>query len=258
MTEQTQVAAEAVKQAQVDVESANTLLKLVRQQQRQTLATRQDVLKARTALIEARTRLDVAKSRQQALISETRLLSPASGKVISVSAADGDYVSAGQSLLKILPANELWLSARAFRQDGAQLQPGMPGVFHPDAGGVAIPVSVSATVPGSGAGETWQVYLRPTIQSPAWFAGEAGKLVLSGPARELPAVSSAAVVMDEGKWWVMVKTQQGAKAVQVVPAVSRSGWTWLKQGLNVGQKVLVRNAYQQFHQNFASQYANPD
>ena len=258
VTEQAQVAADAVKQAQVDVASANTLLKLVQQQQRQTLATRQDVLKARSSLSEAKARLEIAESRQQALISETRLLSPASGKVISVAATDGDYVSAGQSLLKILPTNELWLSARIFGQDGQQLQPGLPGVFHPNLGGEAIPVSVATTAPGSGAGGTWQVYLLPKIQSPAWFAGEAGKLVLHGPAFELPAIPSAALIMDQGKWWVMVASEQGERPVHVVPASSRHGWTWLKQGLSVGQKVLVRNAYQRFHQNFARQYANPD
>lgn len=253
-----QAARLTVKQDQAELVSAKSVLTLTAQKRRQKLATQEQLLNARTALLKARTQLAIGRSQQQSLQAETQLLAPTDGQVAAVTAANGDYISAGESLLKLLPSKGLWLEARAYGRDGQQVTVGQTGQFLPEEGGQALAVTVATRVPDTESPGSWLLFLVPKGPSTDWFAGQAGTVTLTGGARQLPAVPSAGLIMDQGQWWVMLKTRQGAKPVQVDPAASQNGWTWLLHGVQAGQEVMVQGAYQAYHQDFSKQYANPD
>ena len=237
-------------------QSARQVLASVRQKQGERLATRAALARANLELQQSDSRLKSDRSRLQALQARTQLLAPGDGQVIKVATANGDYVKAGQTLVEIMPSRDLWLSAKLYGRQGMDVQAGQKGRFQPDDQGPAIAVTVATVMPEPAGG--WQLYLTPQGTGPAWFAGEAGQLILAGATRKLPAVPTRAMIMDQGRWWLMVEGPKGAHPERVTPAASRNGWTWLQSGVSADQRVLVKGAYQAFHRDFSSQYSNPD
>lgn len=253
-----QSAQQMVSQDQADLKSAQSILTLVEQKRRQKLATQEQLLKARSAVSQARTQLSMARSQQQSLQARTQLVAPTEGQVTALAAANGDYVTAGQTLLQILPNKGLWIQARAYGQDGQRVKVGQSGQFETTKGQGTGAVKVVAKVPDVTSPGTWLLYLLPQDNAGNWFAGQAGTVTLTQNVRQLPAVPSAALIMDQGQWWVMLKSGQTSKPVQVDPVASDQGWTWLNQQGLAGKQVMVRGAYQAYHRSFSKQYANPD
>lgn len=253
-----QAAEQSVKQDQADLESAKSILTLIEQKRRQRLATQEELLKARTAVSQAQTHLVVARIQLQSLQAQTQLVAPTDGQITTLSAANGDYMTTGQSLLRILPSKGLWIRTRAYGQEGREVKVGQTGNFQADEAGRTLAVTVATKVPDTKSPGTWLLYLVTQDASANLFAGQAGTVSLTESVRQLPAVSNAALIMDQGQWWVMLKAGQSTKPVRVDPAASHHGWTWLLHGVQAGDRVLVQGAYQAYHQNFSKQYANPD
>ena len=90
------------------------------------------------------------------------------------------------------------------------------------------------------------------------YSGEMGTLRLTGAPRAWAAVPTAALVMNQGTWWVLVEEAKGPRPQQVEIGPARDGWTLVRQGLAPGQKVVVADAYLVFHRDFAKQYQPPD
>lgn len=258
LTARLDAARQAVVADQAARQAARQVLASVRQKQGDRLATRAALARASLELKRSDSQLKSDQSRLHALQARTQLLAPGDGQVIKVTAANGDYVKAGQVVLEVMPARGLWLEARLYGRQGMAVQVGQKGRFQPDDQGPAIPVTVATTVPEPESPGRWLLYLTPQASAPAWFAGEAGHLILAETTRKLPAVPSRAMILDQGSWWLMVEGAKGPHPVRVTPAASRNGWTWLQAGVRADQRVLVKGAYQAFHRNFSSQYANPD
>ena len=91
-----------------------------------------------------------------------------------------------------------------------------------------------------------------------WLNGEPGTVSLNAPQRQLVSVPTRALILDQGKWWVMVHSAKGNSPETVVPG-STLGWnTFLESGLAPGTKVIVDNAYLLFHASIAEQFQIPD
>ena len=142
----------------------------------------------------------------------------------------------------------------------------MPGRFEPVAGSEAVPVRVAsvvaalapdggekvglvATGAGSGPGVT---------QTAPWLNGEWGNVTVSGPVRRIAVVPTAALIVDQAKWWVVVRTPSGDRQQVVVPGQAHGWMTYVEKGLEPGEQVVVQNAYLAFHRDIARRYTPPD
>ena len=108
----------------------------------------------------------------------------------------------------------------------------------------------------AGGGEA--VGLTPTISNVRWINSEFGALTLNLPMRRLVAVPTRALILDRGKWWVLVHTAKGDHPQEVAPGPSRGWQTFLESGISQGTEVVVQNAYLVFHRGISKTYQPPD
>ncbi len=247
-----------VRSARSQLNAAEKSLAIQRQQLPSHLTTRQAVHQAEAAEAQAQTALDNARSRLSAIRQLMTLSAPDDGIVIALNSADGQLVTVGQPILTLQPANRLWLRAVYYGADLTAIRVGMRGHFTPADGGKSIPVRVNS-VPGTlatGGGES--IALLPVHPRKRWLSGEAGTVTLDIPARRLIAVPTRALVLNQGKWWVMVHIAKGYRRQAVVPGPTQGWDTFIESGLAPGMKVVVNNAYLLFHSSVAEQYQIPD
>ena len=186
------------------------------------------------------------------------LRAPVDGRVLAVDAANGERMAVGQPIITMQPAHRLWLKAVYYGADAPMIQAGMTGRFVPADGSHPIQVKVSTVfgtlAPDGGEG----VGLVAMGPASAWRNGEFGKLTLNGPARSLVAVPTRALILDQGKWWVMVHTATGDHPQEVIPGPTRGWQTFIAHGLEPGTEVVVDNAYLEFHRSISQRYQPPD
>ena len=211
----------------------------------------QDVSNARAALAEAESALKRVRV-------ANRLLAPVDGIVLGVTAADGERVAPGQALVTLQPSGQLWLRAAYYGADAAAIHVGMTGEFSPADGNPPIPVKV-ATVFGAlspDGGES--VGLLSATPAPVWLNGEFGTVTLKAPPRQLVAVPTRALILDAGRWWVLVRTTHGDRHQVVIPGPARGWLTFIERGLMPGADVVVENVYLEFHRGISETYTPPD
>jgi RND family efflux transporter MFP subunit len=258
-------AAAALESAQAQVVRARAALKLAdrtldiaRAKQREHLATRQAVYGAKAALADAKAQMQSAQTRLNALRTSTTIRAPTDATVLSVLASNGEYVTEGAALLGLQATGELWLRAVYYGRDAAALRVGLKGEFKPADSSNAIPVRVQNILaparPDGGRG----VMLTPIDPSADWYSGEVGSVRLEGDKRAWVAVPTEAVIMDQGRWWVLVQDEHGERSLQVTPGPAIDGWTLINTGLAPGTPVVVADAYLRFHRDFARRYQQPD
>lgn len=244
--------------AQSQFDAAKKSLDIARQQLPSHLTTRQAVQQAESAEAQARSGLVNAQSRLKTLRQLMTISSPADGTVLQLSSADGALVSAGQPVLTIQPANGLWLVADYYGADLAAIRVGMTGQFQPADGGVPVKVRV-VSIPGTltaGGGES--IALEALNSKHSWISGEAGTVALDLPPRQMVAIPTRALVLNQGKWWVMTHSAAGDRAQEVVPGPTQGWDTFIVRGLAPGTEVVVNNAYLLFHASVTEQFQIPD
>lgn len=247
-----------VRSARAQLDAAEKSLTIERQQLSTHLATRQSVQQAESAEAQARAALDNAQSRLKSVRQMMTVTAPADGIVLALSSADGALASAGQTILTIQPAGGLWLQATYYGRDLAGIHVGMTGSFAPSDGSRAIPVRV-VSIPGTiaaGGGEL--IALEPLNAHAEWLSGEAGTVTLRSASRKLVEVPTRALIVNQGKWWVLVHTSKGNHAQEVVPGPVQGWNTFIESGLTPGTEIVVNNAYLLFHSGIAEQYQIPD
>lgn len=247
-----------LRSAQSQLDAAEKSLAIAQQQLPAHLTTRQAVQQAQSAAAQARSGQAGAQSRLNTVRQLMTIASPTDGVVLQLNAADGALIGAGQPILTVQPANGLWLQANYFGADLAAIHVGMTGQFAPSDGGAPVKVRV-ASIPGTlaaGGGES--IALEPAGAASSWLSGESGTVTLDLPARQMVAVPTRALILNQGKWWVMLHTAAGDRAQQVVPGPVAGWQTFIVNGLAPGARVVVNNAYLLFHSSIAEQYQIPD
>ena len=221
------------------------------------LVTRQTLAADEAAYAAARGQLQVA-------LQTLTLHAPADGQVLAVEAADGEQVATGQLILT-LQTSRPWLNATYYGADALAIRPGMRGRFQPTSGD-AIPVRVRTVSQALGPDGGEQVGLLPVLPrgndagalADQWRSGQWGTVTLEGQSRPMVAVPTRALILDQAKWWVLVRTLKGDRRQEVVPGPT-SGWmTFVSQGLKPGEQVVVQNAYLEFHRGISQRYTPPD
>ena len=247
-----------VRSAQVQLIAARKSLAILQQQLISHLSTRQAVHQAQGALAQAQTNFDNAQSHLQSVRQLMTLTSPLNATILTLSAADGQLVSTGQPILTLQIPGKLWLKAAYYGADAAAIRPGMRGTFSPAGGDETIPVRVREVFGPLAAGGAESVALVPARPGFGWVNGEYGTMRLDLPKRTMVSVPTRALILDQGKWWVLVRTARGDRPQEVVPGPARGWQTFLKSGLKPGAQVVVENAYFLFHRGIAQNYQPPD
>jgi len=244
--------------AQDQLKSAKKALAFQQLQRKLKLTTRLAVYQAEIAVAQAQSALATTHAQLRDLQKKIILKAPADALVLTLNAGNGEFVTVGQPILSLQPTNSLWLKARYYGADAAAIHVGMSGQFSSAGGGESIPVKVStvfgALTPDGGE----SVGLRASALAPAWLNGRFGTVRLNGPVRSLVAVPTRALILDQGKWWVLVHTASGNHAQLVTPGLTRGWQTFIEHGLEPGAAVVVENAYLEFHHGISQHYQPPD
>jgi len=187
-----------------------------------------------------------------------KVRAPVSGTVLTLNMSSGERVSPGTTLLRLLPDNGVWLRANLYGADTGRIQSGMRGRFYPQDGAAAIPVRVHAVVPPQTVGGGVSVTCVADTTA-IWQDGEAGTLVIAAsPVQQLPAVPNVALVMDQGKWWVLLSDTHGLRRQPVEIGPSVGEWTFIRHGVRADERVVAVNAYLLFHADISRHYSPPD
>lgn len=247
-----------LRSARSQLDAAQKSLAIERGQLTSHLTTRQAVHQAESAEAQAQTALDNAQSKLAAARQMVTLTAPTGGIVLAINSPNGQLVSAGQAVVTLQPESGLWLRASYYGAALHSIRAGLAGQFAPSDGGQPIAVRVCSVPEMLAAGGGESIALCPAGPRTTWLSGESGTVTLDLPQQKLVAVPTRALVLNQGKWFVMVRTGRGDRPQQVTPEESRGWNTFIGSGLAPGTKVIVNNAYLLFHANVAEQFQIPD
>lgn len=222
------------------------------------LATRKALYQAMATFSQVKENLRSARSALDAARAATRLSAPVTGRVVSVNASTGERVQTNQILLTLQPAGSLWLQAFYYQSASNAIHLGMQGRFVPANGAAPMPVTVVSIGPAVRADGGLPVRLRASSSRIRWHSGEAGTVTLRGKTRQVVVIPTRALVLDHGRWWVLVHTRKGIRRRQVTPGPSRGFFTAIEKGLVPGERVVASNTYLRFHHSFSQRYQPPD
>lgn len=247
-----------LRSTRTQLNAAEKSLAIQREQMRAHLSTREMVHQAESAVAQAQAALDNAQSRLDAVRKMASIVAPMDGIVTALNSANGELVSTGQSVVTLQPAGGLWLRASYYGGELTEIHSGMSGTFHPSDGSAVIPVRVRSIsgVIGAGGGES--IMMTPLHSQTQWINGEFGTVTLSAPVVKAVAVPTRALILNQGKWWVMVHTHRGDRPQEVVPGPVRGWNTYVLRGIAPGAQVVVKNAYLLFHASITEHYQIPD
>lgn len=212
-----------------------------------------DHLSTKALVAQARASHDAAQATLIALQAATLLKSPVSGQVQSVSAGPGAALLPGQPVAVVQPASGAWVEAVLYDPAAATLPPGQTAQFIPANGQSAQTVILRGLLNTQADGGRVLAFAGEALQP-----GEAGTLTLALPPRRVLLVPSEALVLDDGRWWVMVHDAKGDHAAQVVPGEGSGTETPILSGISAGQQIVVKDAALLYHRGIAALYQPPD
>ncbi len=212
-----------------------------------------DHLSTIAAVAQAQAAASSAWANLAALRAATSLQSPVAGQVQTLTAGPGTPVQPGQEIAVVQPAAGAWVKAVLYGPRATSLSLGMAARFTPADGSSAVPVTLRGEQNAQPDGGVALAFSGAALQP-----GEAGTLSLSLPPRPVLLVPSEALVLDDGRWWVMLHDAKGDHAVPVVPGEAEGAQTPILSGLAAGDQVIVQDAALLYHRGIAAQYQPPD
>ncbi len=222
------------------------------------LSSRNELDAARARVTDARARLAAAEARLKFLESGAEVRAPRAGVVLETFAVDGEQVARGAPLLRLQARGGLWAKGVFYGSGARALHPGMRGRFEPADGGAPFAVTVRSVLDPLRPDGGRAVGCVPDGRPSAWVSGAAGTLVLEGPVRTWRLVPTQALIMDAGRWWVLVQQGGGGThRVAVTPGPREGTWTAVRGPLETGDEVVVKDAYRRFHRDFSHRFQNP-
>ncbi|WP_298263492.1 efflux RND transporter periplasmic adaptor subunit [Acidocella sp.] len=222
-----------------------------------TLAAEQskfaDQLSTQAAVAQAQANAQAAKARLAALQATTLLQSPVAGQIQSLAAGPGAALLPGQAVAVVQPDSGAWVRAVLYGPQAVTLAPGTAARFIPADGQPVQSVTLRGALNKQADGGVVLAFSGLVLQP-----GEAGMLSLALPPHQVLLVPSEALVLDDGRWWVMLHDAKGDHAVQVVPGAAEGAQTPILTGLAAGDQVVVQDAALLYHRGIAALYQPPD
>ncbi|MBU6474908.1 MAG: efflux RND transporter periplasmic adaptor subunit [Alphaproteobacteria bacterium] len=252
-------AAAAVKTADARANTAKQLLAIAQKTLSDRLGTRQTLARAKSDLAAAEAARTAAEENLQKLKDMSEIKAPVNGVILARGMANGERVSAGETILTLRPDDSLWLTAEFYGTDAEMIHAGMQGVFTPADGGKSQPIvvrNVFAAISPDGGTTTGMMLAAKNTE---FQDGAYGSVTLDGTKQKMIAVPTRALILDRGQWWVLVKTDDKGLQKRKVTIGPARGWrTFIKNGLDAGASIVTDNAYALFHRGIASRYQPPD
>ena len=196
-------------------------------------------------LTEARERVHMAKAEYTRLQdvaaingyshqSEAKLIAPISGYVINKNIYNDSYVSEdnnNEAAIEIADLRTVWVIADVYESDIAKVHQGASATItmmaYPD-------MKYKGKVDNEG------------NLKPGMFA--CVHVSMSDHSQKMPVVPSSAVIFDGGHNYVMVATGKDIYERREVDIAHEStGYSFLKSGVNIGEKVVTKNALLYFN-----------
>jgi cobalt-zinc-cadmium efflux system membrane fusion protein len=243
--------------AQVRVSTAMQSAAIERQKFDEQLSTRDTLARTNGEFEIARQQLLAAQAAARSYSGLVTIASPEAGAVTAVAAADGQYVSAGQPLVTVAPSRGLYVVTNLYGGDAALVTAGQKGTFVSEGAVAPVAVVVQRVTPSVTSTGQMDVWLSPSPGSHV-VAGAVGSVSLTVSEDKRLAVPTSALVLDGGRWWVLLHDKAGNQRRSVIPGPANGGWTSIKQGLSPGERVVTQDAYLLFHQDFATHYQQAD
>lgn len=251
---------QALHSSQARADAAKRKLAITERLLADRLATRQAVVAAESDLAAARATESTADAELREVRADRIVRAPAAGTIVAVQVANGEQVSAGQALLTLQPAGQLWIHATFYGADARLLLVGMTGHFRPAGDGATIAVRIATIGPRLAADAGLGVNLVATApaSAAALLNGEWGSVSVEGPSSPMVVVPTRALILDGDRWWVLVRTPHGDEARQVTPGPVHGWETSIASGVEPGEQVVATDAYLEYHRKIAHAYTPPD
>ena len=220
------------------------------------LATRDQLALAREHLAELKGQLDQARRELANLERDRRILAPVAGR-FSRAVNVGQDVTAG-ALLGTLAGPQLRIVASLFPPPGTALL-GESARVTTDAG-EELTGQVTAVLPAADASGATRVWIEGAALGAGLIPGQsvAGSLVLATRSGVLAVPQSALVYDEQEHPLVFVRTGSDYAPRPVELGLEQDGWVEIRAGLDPGQAVVVRGAYELYYRHFGQQYQVPD
>ncbi|MDB5784597.1 efflux RND transporter periplasmic adaptor subunit [Caballeronia mineralivorans] len=243
--------------AQVRVSTATQSAAIERQKFDEQLSTRDALARTNGELEMARQQLVAAQTAARSYSGLVTIVSPEAGTVTAVTAADGQYVSAGQPLVTVAASRGLYVMTNLYGGDAALVTVGQRGTFVSEGAVAPVAVVVQRVTPSVSSTGQMDVWLSSSPGSRV-VAGSVGSVSLTVSEDKRLAVPTSALVLDGGRWWVLLHDKAGNQRRSVIPGLANGGWTSIEKGLSPGERVVTQDAYLLFHQDFATHYQQAD
>lgn len=232
------------------------------------LSTRKKLIHAELELGLANADMDSAQSALNTLQQERVLRAPTHGVVTRLEQINGSRVQPGMAIAQIEPIDDLRLRADFYPTQAAdvfsQIRSGMRGWFTPLGSSQKVAVQVDSVLPMDAHDGALPVIFRPVITPDAtpipvgWQPGVMGSVVLNGDSQTVIPIPTRALILERGQWWVLIRKQGGWHRQAVDIGASHGETTDVIKGLTIGERVLVDQAYLEFHRDFSLRYQQPD
>jgi membrane fusion protein, copper/silver efflux system len=173
-------------------------------------------------------------------------VSPASGIIKEISAAEGQYVNEGALLYQIENTKQLWVEAELYPDEARYAHPGdrvsikISGFENKE-----IEATVNFLSPEFRA-NTQVTVLRATVANSEllWKPGQSAQVFIQRAAKKAIAIPVDAVIRDERGTHVYVQTEQNTFAPRLVKTgIENFSLVEITEGLQAGEIVAVTGAY---------------
>ncbi len=233
-------------------------VRLLEQAFEKRLTNRENLLAARNDLASLGQDLAAAKSRKALLLSSLSLRAPAEGVFTGRAVSPGQDVAAGEKLASLVGRKDLRVRATLFPPPGARLAGKKAALDLP--GGDSIPLRVTRVLPLAAVGGAAVVFLEgPGLEKRVRPGEEVRGALLLFAHRKARAVPAGALVRDaKERTYVYVRGAKGFERRAVRAGLESGGWVEVLSGLEGGEEVVTRGAYELFYRDFDKIYQAED
>ncbi|MEW8561325.1 MAG: efflux transporter periplasmic adaptor subunit [gamma proteobacterium symbiont of Ctena orbiculata] len=184
-------------------------------------------------------RQQAAHNRARRNLERTRLLAPFSGRINRVMVEVGDYVQGSSPVLELIDDAALELDVAVSGDVAAALTLGQALKVNVDGRQVDGELVALQIDPDP---QTHTHPLRIRIPGQGLLPGQLGRVDLPlRPRRGVLVVPAAAVLREEGKYFVFLVRGNRLQRRQVVPGLRHGEWLLLQQGVEQGDILVARD-----------------
>ncbi len=240
------------------VEAAAKRLEQARRRGASHLAAPGESTAAALDLSSAQTRRAVAESAQQRFLDSLSLTAPTAGRFARRRVSPGQELRPGDLLGEIRESGSLRIDAQVFPRPGLDPQPGQAAVIE-GAGGTRLAATVTAIQPTAADAGTVQV----------WLSGDALRALAPGTVvrgylvvalhEEAVTVPAEALVRDSDDGpWVFTASGTSYEKRRVTTGEEGPGWVEITSGVEPGEELVTRGAYELYWEQFGQQFKVED